>query len=73
MPKYHYKLTVCTVAFSELNHKEECEFMADRCRCSSHCTVGFFSCPFDKRCENITTEDWMKVLVPSTENHNEQD
>ena len=67
MPNYRYKMATNTVAISGLNHKEECEFMADRCRCSPHCTVGFLSCPFDKRCENITAEDWMKVLVPSTE------
>jgi hypothetical protein len=73
MPSYNYKLAVDAVAFSEFNHKEECEFMADRCRCSSHCTIGFLSCPFGKPCEDITAKDWMKVLVPSTENHNEQD
>ena len=67
MSSYHYKLAVDAVAFSEFNHKDECEFMADRCRRSSHCTVGFFSCPFDKRCKEITAKDWMKVLVPSTE------
>ena len=71
MPSYHYKLVVDAVAFSEFNHKDECEFMADRCRCSSHCTIGFFSCPFDKRCEDITAKDWMKILVPSTEANDE--
>ena len=74
MPSYHYKLNVDAIQFSELNHKEECGFMADRCRCSPHCTIGFLSCPFtDKRCENITAEDWMNVLIPSTETSNEQD
>lgn len=74
MSSYHYKLTVDAIQFTTFNHNEECDWMAEQCRtCSDgHCTIGYLSCPFpDKRCENITTEDWMKVLVPSTETSDE--
>lgn len=66
----HYKLNVDAIRFSAFNHKDECEYLATKCNTDDYCTVGYLSCPFiGKRCENITTEDWMNVLEPSENNN----
>ena len=72
MPSYHYKLVVDAVEFSEFNHEEQCGYMAEKCNNDANgCTIGYLTCPFiGKRCSKITAEDWMEVLVPSTEAEN---
>lgn len=74
MSSYNHKLIVDAIKSSSLNHKEESEWMAKKCRYGVSCTIGYLTCPFsDKSCEDITAEDWMKVLTSSTETSNEQD
>ena len=73
MTRYHYKLVCDAVSFCGLNREELCEYMAEKCsNTDGHfCTIGYLSCPFsDKSCRNVTADDWMKVLVPSTEAEN---
>ena len=75
MPSYNYKLTVDAIQNSSNNHEEMCEFMARKCRSGEdkYCIIGYFSCPVGGKCYRITKEDWMNVLVPSTETSKEQD